>query len=171
MSIAFLLMGNIMASQVPKGEIKIEAAAVHPLWRSHAYPSNHEVDVNPPVFIWPSSRINFTEPLLEYDFELAKEQDFNSKTISIKKQNPSFYVSELPLSKGKWFWRYRQSGKDWKGPFTFSISKNTRIDKRPSAREFVDAVQGSRPRMVIRQQNLNSLQEKFKQSGELKSLL
>ena len=84
MTIGFLLMGNIMAAEVPKGEIQIEAAAVHPLWRSHAYPSNHEVDVNPPVFIWPSSRINFTEPLLEYDLILLKKNSDKSTQFILK---------------------------------------------------------------------------------------
>lgn len=156
---------------MPRGEIRLLADAIHPLWRTHPTPSGHEVDRNPPAFFWPSSRTAFTQPLMHYDFQLSKSPDFSNLEMSISAQNPSFAVPNGPLELGRWYWRYRETGMEWQGPFQFSIDKGSRIDARPSATEFINQITGDRPRMVIRKAMLGADRKKFDQDGTTAALV
>lgn len=162
---------NKPEESVLPGEIRLKAKAIHPFFRTDAFPANMEVDVNPAAFYWPSDRREFTEPLKEYDFQLSRSQSFSEISEEVKGQNPSFYVAHKPLDTGNWFWRYREKGKTWQGPFSFSVGAGSRTDKRPAARVFVDAIKGDRPRMVIRKERLVQVRNDFKEKGISKSIL
>jgi len=157
--------------KVLPGEIGLKARAVHPFWRTEAFPSNTEADVNPPSFYWPSERREFTEPLKEYDFQLSKDFSFSVVEEEIRKRNPSFYVANKALSEGKWFWRYRESGGDWIGPYKFTIGTGTRTDKRPATDLFVKSVNVERPRVVIRKERLVKARKLFEFKGLTKSII
>jgi len=162
---------NKSEEPVLPGEVRLMAKAIHPYYRTDAFPANMEVDVNPAAFYWPSDRREFTEPLKEYDFQLSRDQSFSELFEETKGQNPSFYTAQKQLDKGDWFWRYREKGKSWQGPFSFSVGAGSRIDKRPTARVFVDAIKGDRPRMVIRKERLAQVRNDFKEKGITKSIL
>lgn len=149
------------------GEIQLKGKAIHPFWRTDAFPKGGmEVDTNPVSFYWPSERREFTEPLKYYDFQLSRSKDFATIEEETQRQNPSFYVTKKALSSGQWFWRYRESGdQKWQGPYVFNIGKSTRLDKRPSAQAFVDAVQGERPRMMFRKARIPAVRETFAKDG------
>lgn len=148
------------------GEILLKAAAIHPFWRTDALPANGmEVDTNPVSFYWASERREFTEPLMNYDFQLSRKADFTVVEEESAGQNPSFYVTKHALADGQWFWRYREAGKNWQGPYDFCIGKETRLDKRPSTKDFVSAVKGEHPRMIARKDRLPAVREAFKTYG------
>lgn len=181
----FILAGYVLAyaredgasqgkeEKVLPGEIKLTAKAIHPFWRTDAFPkSGIKVDANPVSFYWPSTRREFTQPLKQYDFQLSRTDDFSKVEEQVKGQNPSFYVSTKPLAEGGWFWRYRESGnKTWYGPYFFEVDKNTRLDKRPSAQAFVEAVGGPRPRMMVRKSRIPAVREMFLKDGTTESLV
>lgn len=124
-----------------------------------------EVDANPVSFYWPSDRREFTQPLKSYDFQLSDRSDFTTLKEHQANRAPSFYVSTQVLSPGKWYWRYRESGGVWQGPYAFVVGRNTRTDKRPSTSSFVDAVQGEHPRMIVRKERLTVVRDAFHKNG------
>lgn len=154
-------------NEILPGEIKLTGKAVHPFFRTDAFPKGDmEVDANPVSFYWPSDRREFTQPLKYYDFQLSRNKDFSTIEEEVKRQNPSFYVTKKALADGQWFWRYRESEKNaWQGPYLFSIGAGTRLDKRPSAKAFVDAVGGPRPRMLARKSRIPAVREMFAKDG------
>lgn len=152
--------------EVPLGEIHLKARAIHPLWRIEAFPAHSmEVDANPVSFYWPSDRREFTQPLIQYNFQLSRKSDFSIIEEQSLGQNPSFYVTEKTLEPGEWYWRYRQVDKAWQGPYVFQIGNSTRVDKRPSTQTFVKAVKGEHPRMIIRKERLPVVREAFLNNG------
>lgn len=160
------------SENVLPGEIKLTADAIHPFWRTDAFPKNNmEVDANPVSFYWPSQRREFTQPLKRYDFQLSSKEDFSIIEEQSEGQNPSFYVTVKPLAQGKWFWRYREEGKSWQGPFSFVVTENTRLDERPSAKVFVEAVGGDRPRMLMRKSRIPVVKEMFRKDGTTESIV
>ncbi|WP_158293171.1 DUF4962 domain-containing protein [Tamlana fucoidanivorans] len=155
------------------GEIRLTAEAVHPLWRANAFPDNIKSDINPPAYFWPSKRRGFTEPLINYEFQLSSDSMFYSIHENVKGHNPSSYVSKKPLKKGKWYWRYREEGKAWNGNFSFLITDSSRLDSRPSSDVLVRNVKSEvkRPRVVIRQERLETVRDTFKANGITEALL
>lgn len=151
--------------KVLPGEIYLKAKAIHPFFRIDAFPANMEVDVNPPSFLWPSSRQEFTEPLKSYDFQLSQDRSFAQVVEETIGQSPSFYLAKKQLADGTWYWRYRETGKDWLGPYSITVGVGSRKDYRPSASAFVNAVKGDRPRMIIRKDRLPYARIAFKQNG------
>lgn len=173
---AFMLSAETLLAQresatkqeVLPGEIALKSIAIHPLWRTEASPANSmEVDVNPVSFYWPSERREFTQSLKKYDFQLSRRPDFSSIEEESLGQNPSFYVTEKTLSLGKWYWRYRKTNGVWQGPYTFIIGNKTRLDKRPSAKAFVEAVKGNHPRVVISKDRLPAIRETCRKNGTI----
>jgi hypothetical protein len=163
----FLVSGWILndpetkQKEVLPGEIRLSAKAIHPEWRTDAFPSNLESDINPPAFFWPSLRRDYREPLRKYDFELSRDKSFANTEISIKGQEPSFCIAEHPLAKGVWYWQYREQGTKWKGPFTFSIGESSLPDNRPSVNDFVAAIKGERPRILIRKEKMDAFMKQY----------
>lgn len=177
-AVLFLLCSVIVNSQntakgndVLPGEIKLYAKAIHPFFRTHAFPANLEVDVNPVAFYWPSERREYTEPLKRYDIQISKNPTFNPLEEESIGQNPSFYVTKKQLSAGKWYWRCRESDKKWSDIYAFTIGQTTRKDNRPSAQQFVNAIKGSRPRIVIRKERLPIVRKQFLANGITKEVL
>ncbi len=103
-TVACLSTGGLTAA-VPKGEVRLTAKALHPFWRTHPTPVGHEVDVNPPVLFWPSPRIGFTQPLINYDVELSRDAEFADIVERALEQHHSFFVPNRALEEGAWHWR------------------------------------------------------------------
>lgn len=161
-----LFAGSGDEEKILPGEKRPTVTAIHPLWRTDVFPAKSiEVDTNPVSFFWLSDRREFTLPLRKYDFQLSRSTDFSLVEEQNLQQEPSFYVSKKALSPGKWYWRYRESGGVWQGPYSFVVGKGTRLDQRPSAAVFVEAVGGERPRMVIRKERLAIVRKDFLKDG------
>ncbi|MEG1585890.1 MAG: DUF4962 domain-containing protein [Bacteroidales bacterium] len=167
----YLNAANFRKQDVLPGEIKLEAKAVHPFFRTDAFPVNMEVDVNPVTFYWPSIRQEFTEPLLTYEFQLSKTDNFQQIVEENTDRNPSFYVAKTKLPIGTWYWRYREKGKEWNGPYAFSVGPETQPDERPQTMTFVKNVGGERPRVVIRNQQIEAARRNFKDQGVTETII
>lgn len=159
------------SQKVLPGEIKLLAKAIHPFFRTNAFPSNLEVDANPVTFFWPSDRIDYLTPLKKYDFQICQKSTFTQIEEESLLQNPSFYVSKKHLSVGNWFWRYREEGKNWQGPYTFIISTKTRNDNRPQSSQFVAAINDEHPRVVVRKERLPIAQKVFASNGVKEAII
>lgn len=159
------------AQDVLPGEISINAKAIHPFWRTDPFPNNSMVvDTNPVSFYWPSERREFTEKLKEYDFQLSSTVDFSTIEAQVNRSNPSFVVVWKKLPKGKWYWRYREVGKNWNGPYSFIVGDNTRTDMRPTSDEFVSSVKGEHPRMVIPSKMIDDVKADFSKNGYIEKI-
>ena len=114
---------------------------------------------NPPILRWPYQK----GKQVKYDIQLSRDSAFPvTSTIDASGLNGAIFNPHKTLEPGKWFWKYRLSGKPWSPAQYFTVSSNTLPMASPEAAGFLAKIPEAHPRILLDDpyKNITALSEK-----------
>ena len=118
-----------------------------------------EVVFNPPILRWPYQK----GEQVKYDIQLSRDSAFPvTSTIAASGLNGAIFNPHKALQPGKWFWKYRLSGKPWSPAQHFSVSENALPMVSPEASRFLEKIPEAHPRILLDDpfKNISALSKK-----------
>lgn len=145
------------------GEIRLSEEVIYPLKREVASPTGgKEVGVNPPSLLWPRT----TGKGVSYDVRLSQDPTFPAdKTIASSDQRWAMFNPHKKLASGTWYWEYAVLGRGalaWSKPNAFVVTDATRVFESPTARDLLNAVPRSHPRILVKADELEAFRKRVK---------
>ncbi len=121
--------------------------AVYTMFLEQAVPGDGvTVQFNAPVLRWPYQK----GKQVKYDVQLSQHIDFPAtSTITATALTGAFFNPHQSLQPGKWYWRYRVSGKPWSKRYQFLVPANALPMVSPRAALFLSKVPAAHPRILL----------------------
>lgn len=118
-----------------------------------------ETVFNPPILRWPYQKGR----QVKYDIQLSRDSAFPAtSTIAASGLNGAIFNTHKALEPGKWFWKYRLSGKTWSPVQHFTVSANALPMVSPEAIGFLAKIPEAHPRILLDDphENITALSKK-----------
>lgn len=121
--------------------------AIYTMFLQEAIPANGvSVDFNAPILRWPYQK----GKQITYDVQLSQQEDFPAaSTIIATALKGAIFNPHQKLATGRWFWRYRVSGKTWSPSRYFEVSEKSLPMVSPLSEEFLAKIPDEHPRILL----------------------
>ncbi len=121
--------------------------AVYTRFLEATVPANGTTVVfNPPILRWPYQK----GQAVKYDVQLSRDSAFpEGSTIAASGLNGAIFNPHKTLEPGKWFWKYRLSGKAWSPLQHFTVTARALPMLSPEAAGFLAKIPEPHPRILL----------------------
>lgn len=150
-----------------KKEFPKDYPVVHPQFRKWPSPALDNVAGSvSPALLWPAAK-----KADGYDVRLSQDASFpEQQTISAENIHWTIFNPHRELSKGTWYWQYRQHEGQWSAIVQFQITDESNKNFSPPVEKFWSSVPVAHPRVLTDATNENEFRVQSQNSDDAKEI-